>query len=176
MVLVTGLLPAQSYNTAAGIRLGTDWGLTVRHRVYNNFVIEGLVQSSLLRDETNLTLLATQHQPILIRNVNLYFGGGFHKGWINEIEGESGIAIDDPFGLDLLVGIELTLGRLNFTYDVKPAINISGGERTFYTQTGVSMRYVLWKRDKYEYEYNKKRRERRKRRRERRRERDRKRN
>ena len=54
-MLTGSSLLAQSYNTAGGLRLGTDWGLTVKQRVYDNWTAELLVQSSLVRDETMLT-------------------------------------------------------------------------------------------------------------------------
>ena len=67
-------LIAQSYNTAAGVRLGTDWGLSVRQRVYENLTAELLIQQSLQRDESAVTLLGLMHQPLLMRNLNLFIG------------------------------------------------------------------------------------------------------
>ncbi len=151
---------AQSYNTAAGIRLGTDWGLTIRQRVYENITGELIVQSSLQRDETALTLMGVVHQPLLVRNLNLYVGGGVHKGWTSEALGTE--KLKDPFGIDVMAGVEITISKVNLSWDFKPAINISGGEKTFYSQTGISLRYVLWKREKYEWEKNNNRRKKKK--------------
>jgi len=137
---------AQSYNTAAGMRLGTDWGLTVKQRIAKKTTLEGLFQSSLQREEVLLTLMGAQHFPVLTRRLNIYYGGGFHKGWINENDANE-VPYKDPFGLTLIGGLELSLGRLNLSYDFKPAINLSGGEKKFYTQTGISLRYVIIKRD-----------------------------
>ncbi|MBK8045091.1 MAG: hypothetical protein KBG02_08195 [Haliscomenobacter sp.] len=143
---------AQSYNTAAGIRLGTDWGLTVRQRVYENITGELILQSSLQREETAITLMGVVHQPLVVRNLNLYVGGGVHKGWTSEAVGTE--KLKDPFGIDVMAGVEITISKVNLSWDFKPAINISGGEKTFYSQTGISLRYVLWKREKYEWEKN----------------------
>ena len=148
----------QAYNTAGGIRFGTDWGLTLRQRVYENITAELLIQSSLQREETAITLLGINHQPILIRNLNLFYGAGLHKGWYTEKEGEP--VKSDPFGFDLMGGIEFTIAKVNLSWDFKPAINISGGESTFYSQTGVSLRYVFWKREKYDWEKSSNRRKR----------------
>lgn len=149
---------AQSYNTAAGIRLGTDWGLTVRQRVYENISAEMLIISSLQRDEGMLTLMGLVHQPLIIRNLNLYIGGGLHTGWTTEEK--DGVPVKNPFGLDLIGGAELTIARVNISWDFKPAINLVGGSTTFYSQTGISVRYALWKREKYDWERNNNRRRR----------------
>lgn len=142
---------AQSYNTAFGLRVGTEWGFTVKQRILSHTTLEGIFQSSLEREEVMLTALAEQHFRLLTRRFNVYLGGGFHKGWrTGEIEyDDAGNAINDydnPFGLTIIFGAEITLGRLNLSYDFKPAMNISGGSQRFYYQTGVSLRYVLFKR------------------------------
>ncbi len=148
------LVSAQSYDLALGVRMGTEWGISGQLRVpviHKNFAAEGILQSSFLRDETLVTVLGKQHRPILTRRINLFGGAGVHKGWITPEEGQA--PIDDPFGITLIGGAEITLARINISYDIRPAINITGGERPFYTQSGVSIRYVLAKRNDI---YNKK--------------------
>ena len=142
----------QSYNTALGLRMGTEWGLTMRQRFYKNYAAEMLLQSSLQREETQLTILGLVHKPLLTRRLNFYYGAGFHKGWADPLE----VSYEDPWGIDFIAGLELTIGKINLSYDYKPAINLSGGEKTFYSQTGISLRYVIWKRDKYPWEQNSK--------------------
>lgn len=156
---------AQSYDLAFGLRLGTDWGLTAQARmpiIHKNFAAEGIVQSSFQREEAMLTLLGKQHYPLLTRRINVFAGAGLHKGWNTDEEIQP---YADPFGITGIAGAEVTLGRLNLSYDFKPAINIAGGEKTFYTQSGISLRYVVSKRnDIYdkgaERDRNKKRRQR----------------
>ncbi len=158
-------LPGQSYDLAFGLRLGTDWGLTAQARlpmIHKNFAAEAIVQSSFQREEAMLTLLGKQHYPLLTRRINVFIGGGLHKGWVTNDETA---AYDDPFGLSVIGGAEITLGRLNLSYDFKPAINLTGGEKTFYTQSGISARYVISKRNdiydkQVEKERNKRRRDR----------------
>lgn len=53
--------------------------------------------------------------------------------------------IDNPFGITGIVGAEFTLARFNFSYDFKPALNLSGGEKNIYAQSGVSIRYAVLK-------------------------------
>ena len=140
-------LGAQSYDTAFGMRLGTDWGLTVKQRIFDKTTLEAILQTSLQREEALVTLLGTQHMPFITKRLNIYGGGGLHKGWGSVPTTTEGSPYEDPFGLTLIGGIELSLGKLNLTYDIKPAINLIGGERTVYTQTGISLRYVILKRN-----------------------------
>lgn len=148
-------LSAQSYDTALGMRLGTDWGMTIKQRVAKKTTIEALLQSSLQREEVLITLMGEQHFPVLSRRLNIYYGGGLHKGWINESDADL-VPYKDPFGVTFIGGIEMSLGRLNISYDFKPAINISGGQENFYTQTGISLRYIIVKRDWKPFGGNKK--------------------
>ena len=140
-------------------RLGGDDQVSICQKTTGEFII----QSSLQREELILTALVEQHSPLISRRFNFYVGGGVHKGWITQNEGET---VKDPFGLTAIAGIEFTLARLNLTWDFKPAINLVGGEQKLYKQTGVSIRYVFLK--KNEIAKNKKRRDRMRRRAERR--------
>lgn len=137
----TLLLTGQSYFTAGGIRLGTDWGLSVQQRVAKRLTVEGILQSSLSREEVLFTGLLEKHMPLITRHFNVYAGAGLHKGWYQTADSVA----DNPFGLSFVGGLELTLGRLNMSYDFKPAINLTGGSKTFYAQTALSFRYVLVK-------------------------------
>lgn len=128
--------------TAGGIRLGTDWGLTVQQRLLKKWSFEGIFQSSLTRDETVLTGIVEKHNPLIFKNFNILAGGGLHKGWSHR-NGEN--PTKNPFGLTFIAGAEMTLGSLNFSFDFKPALNLSGGEKRFYTQTAISIRYVILK-------------------------------
>ncbi len=139
--LIHHFVIAQGYDTAFGLRLGTEWGLTVQQRIAKRATIEGIIQSSVWRNETTITLLGEQHFPILARNFNIYAGGGLHKGWAGKEA-----AYNDPFGLTLIGGAELAIGRFNVSWDFKPSINIAGGEAPIYAHTGLSVRYVVNKR------------------------------
>ena len=145
-VLFAVAVSAQSYNTALVLRVGTDWGFTVQQRIADKLTVEGIVQSAIGRKEVLLTGLLEQHQPLISKRFNIYYGAGIHKGWNNEFEPETGVDYDDPFGVTGVLGAEVTLGKINLSYDFKPAVNLSGGERSVYTQSGVSLRYVIDKR------------------------------
>jgi len=140
---------SQSYDLAAGMRLGTEWGFTGKYRFANRASAELIIQSSVVREEMMLTALAEQHFPLVSKRFNFYSGGGFHKGWLQD---SPEIQLKNPFGLTFIVGGEATLGRMNVSYDFKPAVNLSGGEQRVYFQSGVSLRYVIdqrkWKEDR----------------------------
>ncbi|MBK8493279.1 MAG: hypothetical protein IPL49_20955 [Saprospirales bacterium] len=155
LLSILGLLAmqvdAQSYITAIGARVGTDWGLTLQQRLTKRLTIEGIAESSFSRDETMLTGLVETHLPLITRHFNIYGGAGIHKGWsTNQRE-----FVEDPYGVSFIGGAELTLGRFNLSYDFKPALNVVGGARKFYTTQAFSLRFVLIK-DNIFYKGNKK--------------------
>ena len=140
---------AQSYDAAVGLRLGTDFGATVQLRlpvVHKNFVLEGIIQQSLTKDQGYLTVLGKQHQNVLTRRLNLFYGAGAHVGWSDEPRNE-GEPARNPFGIDGIVGAEITFAKVNISYDFKPAINIRGGDGILDMHTGISVRYVIAKRN-----------------------------
>ncbi|MEN0047738.1 MAG: hypothetical protein AAF806_11820 [Bacteroidota bacterium] len=141
--LATLFTQAQGYDTAFGLRLGTEWGLTLKQRLAQRITAEGILQYSNRYKQTTITALGAQHFPLLVRNFNIYGGAGLHKGFVN-IDGDD--APKDPFGLTFIGGAEISVGRINVSWDIKPSINVTGGEKTIYTHTGVSVRYIIDKR------------------------------
>ncbi len=147
--LATGAF-AQRYNTAFGVRLGTDWGISIQQRIFERTTLEGIVQAGFKRSEAMVTLLGEQHFPFIGRRFNTYFGAGPHIGWRTDDRDSPEFDEDykNPAGLTLVGGIELNLFRLNVSWDIKPAINFVGGVKTVYFQSGVSLRYIVFKYDK----------------------------
>ena len=135
---------AQSYRTPAGIRLGTEIGLTVQQLVFDRWTVEGLFHSRVKTDEVAIAILMEKHHKLLFRRVNFYVGGGIHKGWNTSTEETYG----DPAGVSGIAGAEITLGNVNLSWDFQPAFNIFGGDRFVESQTAISIRYVFLKRKK----------------------------
>lgn len=138
----------QSYDLAAGVRLGTDLGVSLKMRIPpldENFTGEFIVQSSLERQEGLLTLLGEQHFPLITRRINLYAGIGAHVGWLED-DPDRAEEYKAPAGVSLIGGAELNFKRLNVSVDFKPAINLSGGDKTFYSQSAVTIRYIPFQR------------------------------
>lgn len=138
-------LSAQTYDVAAGLRMGTDWGVTGLYRVAKKTSLEAIVQNNFKRDETTLTVMARQHHPFLTRRLNIYMGGGVHYGFLDDTKLEE--PAGNPFGVTGVIGAEMTFGGFNISYDFKPALNVTGGAKTIYSQSGVSVRYILVKRE-----------------------------
>ncbi len=146
LVLVCGfsMLSAQGYNTAVGVRAGTDWGLTVQQRVGKKFSVEGIIHSSFGGNNVLGTALIERHVSFIgIKKLNFYGGIGLHKGWIT---GENTENVKNPFGTTFIGGAEVTFGKINISYDYKPRLNFTGGEKRFESETALSVRYVLWER------------------------------
>jgi len=99
LLLFPLFITAQSYDAAIGLRLGTEIGATAQIRlplIHKNFVAEGIVHKSLNRNEGSLTLLGKQHQNILSRRLNIFYGAGVHVGWTDEINTDTGRGLRSP--------------------------------------------------------------------------------
>ncbi len=141
---------SQAYNSAIGLRLGSGIGISAQHRIADKTTLEGIASTKFKADEFKLTLLAKQHFPILFKRFNVYAGGGLHKGWYTgnqtPVNDQPVEAIGNPFGVTLVGGAEISLGRFNISYDYKPGFNFKGGEKAFNNETAISVRYILWER------------------------------
>ncbi len=160
LLLVIGLLTvnvayAQRYGTAAGLRFGNTSnsrtvGLTVQQRVFKNTTIEGILQSDFARNTTAHGMIQ-QHQRIISKRLNYYYGAGMSFG--NEesfVKNAETNTIDHTYnnatmGADLILGLEFTVLKINLSVDYKPNINIVGREQWYQGQVGISARSVIVK-------------------------------
>lgn len=138
-----GTLPliGQGYNTIGGIRFGTDWGITAKHRIKDKFTVEGIFQSAIKREEVLISALVAKHNPLITKRFNFYTGAGLHVGFNSEVEQ----TYKNPFGISTIAGVEFKLAKLILSWDFKPAINLIGGQKKVYAQSGISLRYVFVK-------------------------------
>lgn len=137
---------AQSYNTTAGVRLGTEWGISLKQRLYESWTSEAILQTNRKQNETALTFLAVDHKAILSRRLNLFFGGGVRLPLQNNINPLR----EDGFGVAGAAGLEFTFAKLNFTWDYIPVFIPSA--LSIRMQSAMSIRYVFQKRDKFSWE------------------------
>ncbi len=158
-LFISGNLFSQSYFTAGGARLGTDWGITFQQKILKYTTSEVIFQSSLVREELMLTGLIEHHFPVVTKRLNVYLGAGFHKGFVTD----NSATYESPYGMSVVAGAEFTVARFVISYDYKPAFNFAGGENSWYSQTGVSVRYVFIKQNFIKKIKRRKERERRKR-------------
>jgi len=146
LCLSANLAISQSYNTTAGMRLGTEWGLSLKQRVYESWTVEAIMQTNRKKNESALTLLGVDHKAIISRRFNLFFGGGLHF----PLQNNENALRKDGFGIVGAGGLEFTFARLNFTWDYIPVFIPS--ELSFRMQSAMSIRYVIQKRDKFSWE------------------------
>lgn len=148
MLLVAVSIPVvsegQAYFTAAGLRMGSDFGVTVQQRIITRFTLQGIVSSSAVTNQTTGTLLAQMHKPLISKRFNFYLGGGVHNRWQQTAEGT-----DFQYrGFTAIAGAEMTLGRFNLSWDFKPVYHLNSSEKAFETETAISLRYVFIKKIK----------------------------
>ena len=68
--LLVSSLAAQKYRTAAGIRIGTEFGLTVQQLVLENATLEGIIQKGFFNDLTTISVLYEHHQKMVFKGLN----------------------------------------------------------------------------------------------------------
>lgn len=137
-------MPAQSYNTTLGLRLGDGIGISARQRLLKRTSFEGLFYQHHKSDQAIAGLLIAQHMPVLTRRLNLYAGGGL--GWTFPDKSETVKESYKAFMLN--AGLEFTIGRLNMSWDFVPVIPVSEQEEGLTSMTAFSLRYVLVKKSK----------------------------
>lgn len=144
LYLCFSLLTAQGYNTAFGVRLGNEFGMTVQQRIAKRATIEGLLQYDRRQEESSASVLFQQHMPLLLRSINVYTGIGPNYRWSDSPEA----TLDANWGLGLVAGFEMSIGRMNLSWDYKPVIHLAGGNSSFQGQSAISVRYIVAKRRK----------------------------
>lgn len=149
--LGVGPASGQGYNLAAGLRVGRAGGMSVAQRVGKHVSAEAHLTTGIFDDGTTATLLVRRHVPLLLKRVNLFVGGGVHKGWNYVERDEAGDRLPgqrgNPFGLDAQVGAEVTFGRLNVGFDYLPQVHLSGRLNPLRLTSALTLRYVIDRRE-----------------------------
>ncbi len=133
---------AQGYNTAGGLRVGAGAGLSLVQRVGPKQSVEFIGQNRFGTDAFTLTVVGRRHVALGLKRINIFVGGGIHKGWGYEDEGKRG----NPFGITVQGGAEVTFGRTNVSFDILPQVHLSGRVVPASFGSAVSLRYVISKR------------------------------
>jgi hypothetical protein len=110
---------AQSYGTALGVRVSDGFGFTLQQQVTVHTTAEVILQSGFQKKDVTLTVLGELHNSLLTRGFNFYLGGGVYHRWLekntNLIEQPT-----NPWGISPIMGLELTMGKLNFLPTLNP--------------------------------------------------------
>ncbi|NND31864.1 MAG: hypothetical protein HKN76_04680 [Saprospiraceae bacterium] len=137
-ILVPLCLSGQSYFTAMGLRMGTDFGITLQQKILGNLTMEGIVSSSAISNQTSATVLAEIHNPLISKRFNFYIGGGIHQRWRSSFDAGPNLR-----GITGIAGAEMTLGRINLAWDYKPVYHLNAQQSAFESETAISLRYVF---------------------------------
>ena len=147
---------AQSYRTAAGLRFDSDkaLGLSIQQKIYDNITLEGILLSHTDDNAISAALLVEQHNKLLFKNFNIYFGAGVHKTW-NDVNPNAEVeeTIKGGAGPAGVVGVEASLGRFNLAWDVQPKANLWGGTRFLNMSSGFTIRYIILKKKKKKFNW-----------------------
>ncbi|HLT06043.1 MAG TPA: hypothetical protein VK014_00880 [Cyclobacteriaceae bacterium] len=155
LLLLTSSAMAQSYGTSLGLRFGNQRdfrtvGISGKHRINKGWTVEGILQSDFAYN-TTFHALVERHERLISKRFNYYYGTGISFGQeasifkdqtTKEIVSTYG---NKTMGLDLILGIELTLLKANVSIDYKPNINLFGRNPWYAGQVGISARSVLVK-------------------------------
>lgn len=157
ILLVVLNLPSysQSYGTSAGLRFGNNQdyrtiGITGKQRLIKGVTAEAIIQSDFTANTTAHLLLA-RHRPMISKRFNYYYGGGISVGMEESRQKvpESMQVVttygNPTMGMDFVLGVEMTLMKVNLSLDYKPNINLAGKEQWYAGQIGISVRPVLIK-------------------------------
>jgi hypothetical protein len=142
-------LPAQKYNTVGGIRLGDDFGFSFAQRVANKTTLELNIQPGTFTGKELYVALAKQHYGLLFsKRLNFFAGAGIYSR--NLPISQSDMVKDQlTSGLALVLGAEVTFGKLSISTDYLPLVTLFKNDtnQRFQTTSGVSLRYVFVGRD-----------------------------
>jgi len=141
---------AQSYKTAAGVRVDNGLNLTIQQYITKGWTAEGIVHTPFNSQDLGITVLAEKHRKILFRNLNFYTGAGAHYYKVsdnNQVDVAN--SSENKYGLSFIGGAELSLGRLNLAVDWKPELHLNGAARPLnWNGASISARYIIEKRER----------------------------
>lgn len=139
----TTTLHAQSYNTAFGVRLGYDSGLTLKKFFAPASAGEFILSAS--PRYFQLTGLYEYQQPVPgAPNLDWFLGIGAHLGAIHKNKKDYDNAL--LLGADLIAGIEYVFPSAPFTasLDWKPSFNFTNSYNDYwYSGFALSFRYIF---------------------------------
>lgn len=143
MAALTTTLNAQSYNTAFGVRLGYDSGITLKHFFAPASAGEFILSAS--PRYFQLTGLYEYQQPVPgAPGLDWYVGIGAHLGGIHHDKDRYSNSF--LLGADLIGGLEYIFPRapFNVSLDWKPSFNFTNDYNDYwYSGFALSLRYTF---------------------------------
>lgn len=139
LMIASHSLGAQSYSTTFGLRWGDGFGATARQKIMKRTSIEGIYFKQNPSDQIITGIILDHHMPVLTKRLNLYAGAGIGM----TIPQSSEKIHNSSSSILANAGIELTLGRVNISWDIMPVIPFDQENVSLQTISGFSLRYVL---------------------------------
>ena len=146
----SGLIKAQNYETAIGIRGGFAPGLTVKHFLSDKTAVEGIFSTRW--GGFMITGLYEIEAPAFdTEGLSWYYGGGAHIGFWNSSNSGNPWWEDDHkdnytiLGIDGIIGLSYTFAEIpiNVSIDWKPMINFVGYSGFWGDMAAISVRYTI---------------------------------
>jgi hypothetical protein len=145
-IFITSLSSAQDYKNAAGIRLGTSIGGTIKHFVGERSAFEGLLTTRWQGLEIT-GLYEIHNNAFDVSRLNWFFGFGGHLGFYNGDhttwgeEGTNYIIV----GIDGIIGMDYSFEDvpINLSLDWKPMFNLTGYTGFWGDALALSVRYTF---------------------------------
>ena len=146
----SGLIKAQNYETAIGIRGGFAPGLTVKHFLTDKTAVEGIFSTRW--GGFMITGLYEIEAPAFdTEGLSWYYGGGAHIGFWNSSNSDNPWWEDDHndnytiLGIDGIIGLSYTFAEIpiNVSIDWKPMINFVGYSGFWGDMAAISVRYTI---------------------------------
>lgn len=137
---------AQDYRTAAGLRAGLPYGLTVKHFLNQTNAVEGILASR-WGGFVITGLYEKEYWTGEYPRLNWFWGAGAHIGFWDAGYNPNINATytGSVIGLDGILGLEYTFDDvpLNLSLDILPSINLIGSTGWAGINGAISVRYVF---------------------------------
>jgi hypothetical protein len=143
-LLIPTAVSAQAYKTAAGLRMGSGFHVSVKQQLADRWTGEVLLTPNWSPTGPGVTMMGAYNRKVLFRGIGLFYGGGGHYYWDYTPARDERTERTQVYGLTLIGGMELTMKRLNISLDLKPEVHIGGTSKSLRWQgPSVTARYVL---------------------------------
>ena len=144
LVMHSGRVRSQDYETGLGLRGGVAWGVTVKHFVMTDGAVEGILTARY--NGFNATALYEKHLPVFdTKGFCFYYGGGGHIGMWNTSEKTLFRTTRLFAGVDGIIGLEYVFEDipLSLGMDWKPGFNLISEFGFYFDELALSVRFLI---------------------------------
>lgn len=152
----TNLQPTSIGFRAEATTSGSGYGISLQQQLNKKNFLEGI--GTVNTTDIRFTGLYQYHQPLVVKNLSLVMGGGFHfgkthaQGGLDLVEILTGTDMnpgqaDMFYGADLIAGLQYDVPRMpiNLMLDVKPALHLGNHPNNLEIGVGFTVRFEFGK-------------------------------